>query len=113
MLKLIQTIRTLPLAGVAAGIKNAFDTHIKTDIKSIVNDVVLPCASIILVVCLVLRAATMFIKYRRGEEIGWGLLVGLFVGLVITTTASLWMWNLLGVTTTPPAVPVWIHTFFR
>ena len=89
-------IKLITFAGVASGIKSAYKTHIETDLKAIVNDVVLPGASVILIVALIVRAAFMFFKYRQGEEIGWKLLVGLFVGLIITTTAKGWMWGIIG-----------------
>ena len=88
-------IKVMPLASVANGIKDAYSTHIETDLKTIVNDVVLPGASIILIVALVIRAAMMFIKFRQGEEVGWKFLIGAFIGLIITTTAKSWMWGII------------------
>lgn len=81
---------------VSSEVKKAFDNHIKSNVKEIVNDMVLPIAAAILLVILIVRAAFMFVKYRQGEDVGWKLLVGCFVGLIITTTANLWMWNIIG-----------------
>ncbi len=82
---------------IGGAVQNVWDTYIMPDFKTVAG-VVLAAAAAICLIVLVITAATAGISYRqnRGDEIPWKRMILLGAGVVVATTASLWMWGIIG-----------------
>lgn len=90
------TIIALTSVSVAEALKNAFEEQVKPQIQSIMNDVVMPVICVVLLIAFVVRGIFIWKDFRQGNEIHWGSLLVLFICLVISVSASLWMWGIIG-----------------
>lgn len=79
---------------------------IATPITTAINDVitnikniaaaVLSLITVVLVVVLVIKIVTIYHQYREGTEINYAPFVFVIVGLIVSATASTWMWTMIG-----------------
>ena len=68
----------------------------KGQIQSVVNNVVFPAIDVILAVLLFVKIATAYIDYRKvGGRIEWGPIALIFVGLLFSLTAPLYVWSII------------------
>lgn len=81
---------------IATPINNAIKDII-TNIKSIAGGI-LGLIAVVLVIILIIRLATIYRSYRSGssEDIEYIPIILLIGGIIISTTATAWMWGMLG-----------------
>ena len=81
---------------VAGAITSTWDSA-KTQIKSIVNNVVFPVIDIILVILLFVKLGTLYMDYRKHGQIEWTPAAILFGCLLFTLTAPLYIWTVVNI----------------
>lgn len=83
---------------VAGTAKSAFDTYMKPQIMDAVNGVVFPVIDVILGIFFIVRLVMAGVTYRNnpGGTFAWHVPAILFCGLVISITAPLWAWKMIG-----------------
>lgn len=67
----------------------------KTQIQTVVNNVVFPAIDLILAVMLFVKIGTAYLDYRKHGQVEWTGPVILFVCLVFTLTAPLYIWTII------------------
>ncbi len=80
---------------VAGAIQGTWDTA-KTQIKSVVNNVVFPVIDLILAVCFFAKLAMSYMDYRKHGQFEWTAPAILFASLVFSLTAPLYIWGIIG-----------------
>jgi len=65
-------------------------------IKQVVNNVVFPAIDLILAVFFFVKLGTSYFDYRKHGQFEWAAPAILFVCLVFTMTAPLYIWSILG-----------------
>ncbi|MDF2632434.1 MAG: hypothetical protein K0Q85_1030 [Caproiciproducens sp.] len=80
---------------VAGAIENTW-TDAKVQIQSVVNKVVFPVIDLILAVFFFVKIGTAYFDYRKSGQFEWTAPAILFVCLVFTLTAPLYIWKVLG-----------------
>ena len=69
----------------------------KSQIKSIVNNVVFPVLDVVLVILLFVKIGTLYMEYRKHGQFEWGPVAIIFGCLLFTLTAPLYIWNVVGI----------------
>ena len=80
---------------VAGAIQGTWDTA-KTQIKTVVNNVVFPVIDLILAVCFFAKLAMTYMDYRKHGQFEWTGPAILFASLVFSLTAPLYIWGIIG-----------------
>lgn len=80
---------------VAGAIEQTWDTA-KTQIKSVVNNVVFPVIDLVLAVCFFAKLAMTYMDYRKHGQFEWTAPAILFASLVFSLTAPLYIWGIIG-----------------
>lgn len=80
---------------VAGAIQGTWDTA-KTQIKSVVNNVIFPVIDLILAVCFFAKLAMTYMDYRKHGQFEWTAPAILFASLVFSLTAPLYIWGIIG-----------------
>lgn len=80
---------------VASAIEQTWTTA-ASQIKVVVNKVVFPAIDLILAVLFFVKVGTAYMDYRKHGQIEWAPPVILFVCLVFTMTAPLYIWQIVG-----------------
>lgn len=84
-------------ADISGAVNGAFNSYVKPQIKSIVGVAVLGSIDAVLLVMFIIKIVTAGIEYhRRGGQFEWMAPAALFVGLALSCSASVWMWNAIG-----------------
>jgi len=95
---LLMTVLAIPAfaAGdVAGAIENTWNAA-KTQIKSVVNNVVFPVIDLILAVLFFAKLGTAYFDYRKHGQFEFTAPAILFACLIFTLTAPLYVWTILG-----------------
>lgn len=95
---LMMTILATPAlaAGdVAGAIQNTWNAA-KTQIKSVVNNVVFPVIDLILAVLFFAKLGTAYFDYRKHGQFEFTAPAILFASLIFTLTAPLYVWDIIG-----------------
>ncbi len=73
-------------------------------IKTVVNNVVFPAIDLVLAVFLFVKLATNYFDYRKHGQFEFTAPAILFICLIFTLTCPLYLWDILGMSTTatPP-----------
>lgn len=79
---------------VAGAIENTWNTA-KTQIQTVVNNVVFPVVDMILAILLFIKISTMYFEYRKHGQLEFIAPAILFVCLIFTLTAPLYIWSIL------------------
>lgn len=79
---------------VASVIESTWQTA-KTQIQTVVNNVVFPAIDLILAVLLFVKIGTVYLDFRKHGQVEWTGPVILFVCLVFTLTAPLYIWTII------------------
>jgi len=66
-------------------------------VKTIVNNVVFPAVDLVLAVLLFVKLATSYMEYKKHGQFEWAGPAILFFGLVLSLTAPLYLWTILGI----------------
>ena len=67
----------------------------KSQITSVVNNVVFPCLDVILAVLLFVKIGAMYMDYRKHGQIEWTPVAVIFACLIFTLTAPLYIWSIV------------------
>lgn len=81
---------------VAGAIENTWKTAAQ-QIKTVVNNVVFPAIDMILAVFFFVKLGTSYFEYRKHGQFEWAGPAILFVCLVFTLTAPLYVWTIVGI----------------
>jgi type IV secretory pathway VirB2 component (pilin) len=68
-----------------------------SQIKEVVNNVVFPALSLVLVVAFFVKVATAYFDYRKHGQFEWAAPAILFVCLVFSLLAPQFIWQVIGV----------------
>ena len=96
----LMTTLTLPAfaessADVAGAIESTWNTASK-QIKQVVNNVVFPVIDLILAVCFFAKLGLAYFDYRKSGHFEWTAPAILFACLVLTLTAPMYVWGIIG-----------------
>lgn len=80
---------------VAGAIQNTWDSA-KTQIKSVVNNVVFPVIDLVLAVLFFAKIATAYMDYRKHGQFEFTAPAILFACLVFALTCPLYIWSIIG-----------------
>ena len=80
---------------VAGAIESTWDTA-SEQIKQVVNNVVFPVIDLILAVCFFAKLGLSYFEYRKSGHFEWTGPAILFACLVLTLTAPLYVWGIIG-----------------
>lgn len=67
----------------------------KSQIKSIVNNVVFPVLDVVLVILLFVKIGTLYMEYRKHGQFEWTPIAIIFGCLLFTLTAPLYIWSVV------------------
>lgn len=81
---------------VASAIESTWTAAV-VQIKSVVNKVVFPAIDLILAVCFFAKLSMAYFDYKRHGNFEWTGPAILFVCLIFTLTAPLYIWTIVGV----------------
>ena len=90
------TVPSLASGGVSGAIEATWQDA-AGQVKTIVNSVVFPAISLILVVLFFVKLATSYMDYRKHGQFEFTGPAILFVGLILALTAPLYLWTILGI----------------
>lgn len=90
------TAYAAPSGDVASAIEGTWTTA-AGQIKTVVNNVVFPAIDLILAVFFFAKLGTAYFDYRKHGQFEWAAPAILFVCLVFTLTAPLYLWQIVGV----------------
>ena len=79
----------------AGAIQNTWDSA-KTQIKSVVNNVVFPVIDLVLAVLFFAKIATAYMDYRKHGQFEFTAPAILFACLVFALTCPLYIWSIIG-----------------
>ena len=68
-----------------------------TQIKTVVNNVVIPAIDLVLAVLFFVKVATAYMGYRKHGQIEWAPAAILFAGLVFSLFAPMYVWQIVGI----------------
>ena len=80
---------------VAGAIQNTWDSA-KTQIKSVVNNVIFPVIDLVLAVLFFIKIATAYMDYRKHGQFEFTAPAILFACLVFALTCPLYIWSIIG-----------------
>lgn len=80
---------------VAGAIQSTWNAA-KTQIKSVVNNVIFPVIDLILAVLFFAKLGTMYFDYRKHGQFEFTPAAILFACLIFTLTAPLYVWSIIG-----------------
>ena len=82
-------------AGDVAGAVTSTWNTARSQIVSVVNNVVFPCLDVILAVLLFVKIGAMYMDYRKHGQIEWTPVAIIFACLIFTLTAPLYIWSIV------------------
>lgn len=82
-------------SGDVAGAVTSTWTTARSQIVSVVNNVVFPCLDVILAVLLFVKIGAMYMDYRKHGQIEWTPVAIIFACLIFTLTAPLYIWSIV------------------
>lgn len=80
---------------VAGAIESTWTTA-RTQIKTVVNNVVFPILDLILAVFLFVKLGSAYFDYRKSGQFEWTAPAILFACLIFVLTAPTYIWSILG-----------------
>lgn len=93
---LFGTIAYAAGSGDVAGAIESTWKDASAQIKTVVNKVVFPAIDLILAVFFFAKLGTTYFDYRKHGQFEWAAPAILFVCLIFTLTAPLYIWGILG-----------------
>ena len=79
---------------VAGAVTSTWNTA-RSQIVSVVNNVVFPCLDVILAVLLFVKIGAMYMDYRKHGQIEWTPVAVIFACLIFTLTTPLYIWSIV------------------
>ncbi len=89
-------IQACAAGDVSGAFTNTWDSA-KSQIKTIVNNVVFPVIDVILVILLFVKVAMAYMDYRNHGHIEWAPIAVIFGGLLFALSAPNFIWGVVGV----------------
>ena len=80
---------------VAQAIENTWNSA-KTQVKTVVNNVVFPVIDLILAVLFFVKVGTAYMDYRKHGQFEFTAPAILFACLIFSLTAPLYLWSIIG-----------------
>ena len=87
-------LTTTAYGDVAGAVTSTWNTA-RSQIVSVVNNVVFPCLDVILAVLLFVKIGAMYMDYRKHGQIEWTPVAIIFACLIFTLTAPLYIWSIV------------------
>ena len=84
-------------SGDVAGAVQSTWTTARSQVVSVVNNVVFPVIDVILAVLLFVKITLAYLDYRKHGQFDWAPPAILFVCLVLMLTAPMYVWKILGI----------------
>ena len=84
-------------AGDVSGAIQSTWNDAKSQIKSIVNNVVFPVLDVVLVILLFVKIGTLYMEYRKHGQFEWTPVAIIFGCLLFTLTAPLYIWSVVNI----------------
>jgi hypothetical protein len=83
---------------VAGTMQTAFGTYMKPQIIKAVNGIIMPIIDAVIAIFFIIKIVMAGVNYRSnsGGNFEWHVPAILFAGLVISLTAPLWIWGIIG-----------------
>lgn len=78
-----------------AGAMTSTWTTAKSQIQSVVNNVVFPAIDVILAVLLFVKIGGAYLDYRKHGQLEWTPIAIIFGGLLFSLTAPLYVWTII------------------
>ena len=82
-------------ASISCALANVFNTYVKPEVMGVTN-IALYVISAVLLIALIVRGLFIWNDYRNDRELRWGSLLAILICLVISISAKLWMWSIIG-----------------
>lgn len=79
---------------VAGAVQSTWDTA-RSQVVSVVDNVIFPVIDVILAVLLFVKLGTLYMDYRKHGQIEWAGAAILFGCLIFTLTAPLYIWTII------------------
>ena len=97
MMVIVSTFSVTAFAAgdVAGAIEQTWNTA-KTQVQTVVNNVVFPVIDLVLAVCFFAKVALVYMDYRKHGQLEWTPPAILFATLVFALTAPLYIWDIIG-----------------
>ena len=92
----VMSVTAFAASGDVAGAVQSTWNAAKVQIKSVVNNVVLPVIDLVLAVCFFAKVALVYMDYRKHGQLEWTPPAILFATLVFALTAPLYIWDIIG-----------------
>lgn len=90
----VLTTNTFASGDVASAIENTW-SDAKSQIKSVVNNVVFPVVDTILAILLFVKLGTCYFDYRKHGQFEWAAPAILFGCLIFALTAPTYIWSII------------------
>lgn len=90
----VSAVPALAAANVAGAIEQTWNTA-KSQIQSVVNNVVFPVVDMILAILFFVKIGTSYFEYRKHGQFEFAAPCILFACLIFTLTAPLYIWTIL------------------
>lgn len=95
VMALLFTVTAFAAGDVASAVESTWTTA-RTQIKTVVNNVVFPVLDLILAVFFFIKLGSSYFEYRKSGQFEWAGPAILFACLVFTLTAHTYLWSILG-----------------
>ena len=95
VMALLFAVTAFAAGDVASAVESTWTTA-RTQIKSVVNNVVFPVLDLILAVFFFVKLGSAYFEYRKSGQFEWAGPAILFACLVFTLTAPTYLWSILG-----------------
>lgn len=95
ILSVLFTAAVFAEGDVAGAVEQTWTTA-RTQIKTVVNNVVFPVLDLILAVFFFVKLGSSYFDYRRSGQFEWTAPAILFACLVFVLTAPTYLWSILG-----------------
>lgn len=95
VMALLFTVTAFAAGDVASAVESTWTTA-RTQIKSVVNNVVFPVLDLILAVFFFVKLGSAYFDYRKSGQFEWAAPAILFACLVFVLTAPTYLWSILG-----------------
>lgn len=82
-------------SGDVAGAVTSTWTTARSQVVSVVNNVVFPVIDVVLAVLLFVKASLAYMDYRKHGQIEWTPVAIIFACLIFTLTAPLYIWSIV------------------
>lgn len=90
------TTTAYAVGDVAGAVTNTWTTA-KSQIKSVVDNVVFPVIDVILAILLFVKIATAYLDYRKHGQFEWTPIAILFGCLIFSLTCPLYIWTVVSI----------------